>query len=120
MYNYYNECVNKYGLEDHDIYTDYSWDNYAAAMSNAKTVYTNGATQENVVQTLNELKEAVANLELRNVNVSTLFVGGEGFDYSNVPEKVYYYTNLEFDVDLHEGYTLSVPTATVNGSEYDG
>ena len=55
-----------------------------------------------------------------NVNVSTLFVGGEGFDYSNVPEKVYYYTNLEFDVDLHEGYTQSVPTATVNGSEYDG
>ena len=120
LYNYYNECYDTYGLTYNAFYTTESWTPYVEAMNKAKPVYTNGAPQETVVQTLNELKEAVANLELKNVNVSTLFVGGEGFDYSNVPEKVYYYTNLEFDVDLHEGYTLSVPTATVNGSEYDG
>ena len=120
LYNYYNECYDTYGLTYNAFYTTESWTPYVEAMNKAKPVYTSGATQETVVQKLNELKEAVANLELRNVNVSTLFVGGEGFDYSNVPEKVYYYTNLEFDVDLHEGYTQSVPTATVNGSEYDG
>lgn len=120
LYDYYNECYDTYGLTYNAFYTTESWNPYVDAMNNAKAVCDSGATQETVVQKLNELKEAVANLELLNVNVSTLFVGGEGFDYSNVPEKVYYYTNLEFDVDLHEGYTQSVPTATVNGTEYDG
>ena len=51
---------------------------------------------------------------------AALYSSGEGYGYSNRPEKVQYYSNLEFDVDLHTGYTQSVPTVTCNGKTYNG
>ena len=126
LYNLYNEYKNTYGLNSYsDIYTGASWNNYIDKMDNAEQ-YWNGAvsgivTQTDVCDAETKLINAVANLKYLNMDLpAALYSSGEGYGYSNRPEKVRYYSNLEFDVDLFTGYTQSVPTVTCNGKTYNG
>ena len=126
LYNLYQQYSSEYGLKSYsDIYTGASWNRYIAAMRAAKSMYdgkeTGIITQTNVVQFETDLINAVKNLEYLNFDLpAALYSSGEGYGYSNRPDKVKYYSNLEFDVDLYEGYTQSVPTVTVNGKTYNG
>lgn len=126
LYDLYNQYKDEYGLSSYsDIYTGASWNNYISAMANAKKFYegkvTGSITQTDVVDAETKLINAVKNLQYLSMDLpSTLYSSGEGYGYSNRPEKVQYYSNLEFDVDLYEGYTQSVPTVTVNGKTYNG
>ena len=126
LYDLYNEYKNTYGLNSYsDIYTGASWNNYIDKMNDAKQ-YWYGAVSGRVTQTdiwdaETKLINAVANLKYLNMDLpAALYSSGEGYGYSNRPEKVQYYSNLEFDVDLYTGYTQSVPTVTCNGKTYNG
>ena len=126
LYYIYQDYKTDLGLaKSTDIYTEASWKNYLKAMATAKDRIDGKESgiisQTTVNQWEAELDQAVADLEYLSTEVPlNIYSSGPGYGYSNRPDKVNYYSNLEFDVDLYEGYTQSVPTVTVNGKTYNG
>ncbi len=127
LYNYYMECLDSYGDNTAtDIYTSETWLEYISQMQRAEQIinreYFIGRTpaQQEIISYLSQLKKAVENLEYLRTDISGLYSSGAGYTYSNRPDSVQYYSNLEFDVNLLAGYTQSVPTVTVNNVTYNG